>query len=83
MRIVTISDTHGQHENIQLPQGDILIHAGDCSKRGKKSEIDHFLDWFEKQAFEYKILIAGNHDFFFEKKRMLIFKLCCHPILFI
>ncbi|MDW8289036.1 MAG: metallophosphatase domain-containing protein, partial [Flammeovirgaceae bacterium] len=47
--------------------GDILLHAGDVSKQGKKEEILDFLDWFAKQLFEYKIFIAGNHDFFFEK----------------
>ena len=33
LRIVTISDTHGKHrkltENNMLPDGDIIIHAGD------------------------------------------------------
>jgi predicted phosphohydrolase len=26
------------------------------------------LHWFEKRGFQYKILIAGNHDFYFEQK---------------
>lgn len=30
VRIVCISDTHNEHEGLQLPEGDILIHAGDC-----------------------------------------------------
>jgi 3',5'-cyclic AMP phosphodiesterase CpdA len=40
-----------------------LIHAGDMSNKGREKEIMDFLDWFAKQDFAYKILIAGNHDF--------------------
>jgi len=29
VRIVCISDTHGQHAKLSVPDGDILIHAGD------------------------------------------------------
>ena len=67
MTIVAISDTHGQHHNLTLPQGDVLIHAGDCTYRGTESEVKDFLDWFSSQDYQYKILIAGNHDFFFER----------------
>ena len=67
MRIVAISDTHGYHQQVQLPKGDLLIHAGDVSKRGLEAEIVDFLNWFQQQDFKYKVFIAGNHDFFFEK----------------
>jgi predicted phosphodiesterase len=30
MRIVCISDTHSMHRQIEVPEGDLLIHAGDC-----------------------------------------------------
>ena len=67
MKFVAISDTHGKHQKLSLPEGDVLIHAGDFSSMGKEYEIKDFLDWFSKTDFTYKILIAGNHDFFFEK----------------
>lgn len=67
MKIVAISDTHGYHEQLVLPSGDMLIHAGDLSSRGTEREINAFLDWFGAQDYSYKIFIAGNHDFFFEK----------------
>jgi Icc-related predicted phosphoesterase len=66
MKFVTISDTHGQHRKLELPKGDVIIHAGDISRRGKEDEIRDFLEWFSQLDFEYKIFIAGNHDFFFE-----------------
>lgn len=67
MKIVAISDTHGQHHKLQLPEGDVLIHAGDISNRGELHEIKDFLLWFDKQPFKTKIFIAGNHDFYFER----------------
>ncbi|WP_329806314.1 metallophosphatase domain-containing protein [Flavobacterium facile] len=67
MKFVIISDTHGQHKNLTLPKGDVIIHAGDISQRGKESEILDFLNWFKDLDFKYKIFIAGNHDFFFEE----------------
>ncbi|MBV4356125.1 metallophosphatase domain-containing protein [Pinibacter aurantiacus] len=68
MKFVAISDTHGQHERVTLPKGDALIHAGDISTRGNEAEIAEFFDWFKRQDFEYRILIAGNHDFYFERE---------------
>lgn len=66
MRVVFISDTHNKHQQVQVPQGDMLIHAGDVSGRGTKTEIENFLNWFSTQPHKYKIFIAGNHDFFIE-----------------
>lgn len=67
MKIVAISDTHGLHHQLQLPKGDILLHSGDVAKRGSEQEIVAFLNWFSQQDFQYKIFIAGNHDFYFEE----------------
>jgi len=66
MQITTISDTHGLHHQLQLPGGDLLIHAGDVCIRGTQQEADNFIEWFEKQPYTNKVFIAGNHDFFFE-----------------
>jgi Icc-related predicted phosphoesterase len=66
MRFVAISDTHGKHE-FDLPPGDVILHAGDVSSRGSKAEVERFLDWFSGLDYTYKIFIAGNHDFFFER----------------
>ena len=68
MKIVAISDTHGQHRQITLPDGDAIIHAGDMTKRGTEEQVVDFLDWFSGLHFSFKIFVAGNHDFFFEKE---------------
>ena len=39
MTFITISDTHGQHRSLDLPESDVLIHAGDVSGRGTEYEI--------------------------------------------
>jgi len=67
LKIIAISDTHGYHDQLLLPSGDVLIHAGDFSSRGSESEVKDFLHWFSEQNFKHKICIAGNHDFFFER----------------
>jgi len=66
MKIICISDSHSQHQDLILPSGDILLHAGDISTKGKEHEVDAFLQWFTVQPHQYKIFIAGNHDFYFE-----------------
>ena len=65
-KIVCLSDTHNYHEQIRVPDGDILIHAGDATGRGTITEIEEFNFWFAKLPHEHKILIAGNHDWLFE-----------------
>lgn len=67
MRIVLISDTHNQHRALQLPEGDLLIHAGDISGRGLQSEVQDFMDWMGRLPYQHKVLIAGNHDFLAER----------------
>ncbi len=68
MKIVIISDTHGQHARLKLPPGDLLIHAGDVCNTGDRTDTVRFLNWFSGQQFPHKIFIAGNHDLFFEKE---------------
>jgi Icc-related predicted phosphoesterase len=67
MKIFAISDTHGRHEQVQIPEGtDMLIHAGDFSNIKSPSfnhnEVINFLMWLQQQPVKYKVIIAGNHD---------------------
>ena len=67
MKIVFISDTHNLHDQITVPDGDILIHAGDLTMAGTAEEINDAGRWLRSLPHKYKIVIAGNHDFLFEK----------------
>jgi Icc-related predicted phosphoesterase len=69
-RIVLISDTHNKHKQLELPEGDILIHAGDFSGVGRDSEVKNFFKWLtiQSEKFEHVLFIAGNHELSFEVK---------------
>lgn len=67
MRLVAISDTHGRHAELTLPEGDVLIHTGDFSRRGRVEELEDFNAWLGEQPFRHRIIIAGNHDWLFER----------------
>ena len=66
-RIIVISDTHGQHLGMQIPDGDILIHCGDFCSHGQYIDALRFVNWFGTHPHKHKIFIAGNHDLYFEQ----------------
>jgi Icc-related predicted phosphoesterase len=68
MRCVVISDTHTLHWELVIPDGDVLIHAGDALSRGSLEELADFNDWLLTLPHKHKIVIAGNHDWCFERK---------------
>lgn len=67
MRIVCISDTHSRHGDVVVPDGDLLLHAGDMSRRGQEVDIRSFDAWLGSLPHRHKVVIAGNHDFNFER----------------
>jgi hypothetical protein len=59
-----------------LPGGDLLIHSGDISSLGRKSEVERFVKWFNDiDNYTYKVFIAGNHDMTFDSEKLLRDKL--------
>jgi Icc-related predicted phosphoesterase len=65
MRLVLISDTHEQHGLVKLPEGDLLIHAGDFTYQGYTHKLADYFNWFKDASANYQyggICIAGNHD---------------------
>jgi Icc-related predicted phosphoesterase len=68
MQLTIISDTHGQHRGLAMPESDIVIHAGDFSRKGRPHEIEDFMDWYSQLPHPHKILIAGNHDLLAENE---------------
>ena len=67
MRLVCISDTHSLHAGVALPEGDILVHAGDVCNEGTFREAAEFFRWFGAIGqYRERVLIAGNHDLVFE-----------------
>lgn len=62
MKIVAISDTHEQHGKLNLPNGDVLVHAGDATYKGDLLAFKNFVDWMKNQSHSNKIFIGGNHE---------------------
>jgi Icc-related predicted phosphoesterase len=69
IRIVCISDTHSMEMrgHISVPEGDVLIHAGDFSSTGRLEECQSFRNWMNSLPHKQKIIIAGNHDITMQK----------------
>ena len=63
MRFVCISDTHNRLSEIDVPEGDVLIHAGDATMWGRTGEISKFVDDMSNLPHEHKVFVPGNHDF--------------------
>lgn len=62
MIIDCISDLHGYLPD--LPGGDLLIVAGDCTASDEVPQWVEFYNWFKTQDYRKKVLVAGNHDGF-------------------
>lgn len=75
MRIVAVSDVHGRWGKIDIPDGDVLVIAGDSTMMGRKEEIGKFAAYVEALPHKWKIAIAGNHDWLFETKSRLAEKM--------
>lgn len=50
-----------------MPDGDLLLHAGDLSPMGLLPELTQFFQWFAALPHPHKVCIAGNHDFLAER----------------
>lgn len=68
MRLVCLSDTHNRHDAVALPEGDVLVHAGDATMRGSRPEVEAFAEWLLARPHPHKVLVAGNHDWMFERE---------------
>jgi Icc-related predicted phosphoesterase len=66
MKIWLISDTHNEHEGLQVPDVDLAIHCGDESTHGNASlnepESRRFFEWYSSLQIKHKIFVPGNHS---------------------
>lgn len=62
VRLVLLSDTHTLHDEMRIPDGDVLIHAGDLLNRGTLRELATAAEFLRSLPHRAKVLIAGNHD---------------------
>lgn len=62
MRIIAFSDTHGCHRSLTVPDGDVLVFAGDYTRRDSEAELRDFSLWWNALPHQHKLFVAGNHD---------------------
>lgn len=67
VRVVCISDTHN-HIVEDVPEGDILVHAGDMTNGGSVEEIQAQIDWLSSLPHREVIVISGNHDTYLDPR---------------
>lgn len=65
-RLVCLSDTHGQHHRLTgalaVPDGDVLLFAGDACAKGTPDEWAAFCRWLGALPHPHKVVVPGNHD---------------------
>lgn len=62
MRLVCFADTHQFHDELVVPDGDVVVCAGDVGRAGSFDEIERFLRWFSALPHAHKLFTPGNHD---------------------
>jgi Icc-related predicted phosphoesterase len=62
VRIIAMADTHSWHAELEVPDGDVLIHAGDLTRTGTLAQLEEVAAWLRGLPHREKIVIAGNHD---------------------
>jgi len=75
MKIVLLSDTHCKLARIDIPDGDLLLHAGDLTFKGNIQEISQELRELGRIAKKFKhgcAFICGNHDWLGERNPSLM-----------
>lgn len=70
IRVVCISDTHTLQWPT-VPDGDLLIHAGDLANDGSVREIQAAVNWLRSLPHKHKVVIGGNHDGYFDARSRL------------
>ena len=58
--VICISDAHNTKS--KLPNGDLLLHAGDLSNWGPYKEFQDQVTWLSEQPHCYKVVIAGDYN---------------------
>ncbi len=62
MKIALFSDTHALHGQINIPDADILIFAGDMTHCRTAQDVSGFNRFLGGLPHKHKIVVGGNHD---------------------
>ena len=59
IRVVRVSDTHNDDLTGHIPDGDVLLHAGDMTDDGTPDELGKSLNWICNLPHKLKVVIPG------------------------
>lgn len=62
MKITAFSDSHSLHRDVEIPDGDILLFAGDMNNCRNTQDLTDFNNFLKTLPHRYKIIVGGNHD---------------------
>jgi Icc-related predicted phosphoesterase len=62
IRVVVFSDSHNNHNDVEIPDGDVLIFCGDATEYGSDEEILEFDHFLGKLPHRHKLVTLGNHE---------------------
>lgn len=62
-RLAVISDTHGLHRGLTIPECDVLVHCGDATMNGELDVLEDLAAWMASTPSRHQVIIGGNHDF--------------------
>ena len=66
MKVWFISDTHNLHDELQVPEVDLVVHCGDESTHGNalknEPEARKFFAWYVALDIPTKVFVPGNHS---------------------
>ena len=62
MKIALFSDTHALHRQVNIPDADILIFAGDMTHCKTSRDVFEFNSFLGSLPHKHKIVVGGNHD---------------------
>jgi Icc-related predicted phosphoesterase len=65
VKLIAVSDTHNRAEQVVIPDGDVLVHAGDLTMKGSRGEMERAARWLGSLRARFRAVVAipGNHDF--------------------
>jgi predicted phosphodiesterase len=66
--IVALADTHMFHDELVVPPGDVLVHAGDMTRGGTVRELRAAAEWIASLPHPHKLVVAGNHELCLERE---------------
>jgi Icc-related predicted phosphoesterase len=70
LKICAIGDTHNQLNQIDLPEADVLVHAGDLTMGGRLQELVKLNNHLGaiKKKYRHVLIVPGNHDLLFQER---------------